>query len=177
MLIDWIQTIKEKRNILKVSLRYLESDAFSKEVYLIEKSAEHIIWFEAESAVGEFGQHFLKRGNELRKLNIRFNNLYLKYISSRHLIKAQIGFGVPVSVDKKVLSEMVVIEQIPDCICISMPFNDSITTIQSGYHKLLSYALEHDWTPLSSILEWYHGVDFTQLDLLLPVTQIGKRGE
>ena len=177
MLIDWIQTIKDKRSILDVSLRYLESNSFSKEVYLIESSAEHIIWFEAESAVGEFGQYFLKRGNELRKLKIPFNNLYLKYISGSHLIKAQIGFGISDSIDKKFLSEMVVIEQIPECICIAMPFNDSITTIQNGYHKLLSYALQHKWIPLSSVLEWYHGVDFTQLDLLLPVTQIGKRGE
>lgn len=177
MLMDWIHNIKKKRNLLDVSLRYLESNSFSKDIYLIEKSAEQIIWFNAESKVGEFGQHFLDRGNELKKLNITFNNFYLKYISGDHLIKAQIGFGVPDGVDKTGLSEMAVIEQIPECICIAMPFVDSITTIQSGYHKLLSYALEHKWTPLFSILEWYHGVDFTQLDLLLPVTQIEKRGE
>ena len=177
MLIDWIQNIKEKRNILDVSLRYLESDSFSKEVYLIEKSAEQIIWFEAESAVGEFRQHFLNRGNELEKLNIHFKNFYLKYISGDHVIRAKIGFGVQSDVDQINLSEIAVIEQLPDCICIAMPFNDPITTIQNGYHTLLSYALEHKWTPLSSILEWYHGEDFAQLDLLLPVTHIEKRGE
>jgi DNA-binding transcriptional MerR regulator len=177
MLMDWILNIKKKRSLLDVSLRYLESDSFSKEIYLIEKSAEQIIWYEAESKVGEFRQHFLDRGNELKKLNITFNNFYLKYISGDHLIKAQIGFGIPADVDKTSIPEMAVIEHIPECICIAMPFVDSITTIKSGYHRLLSYALEHKWTPLSSILEWYHGVDFTQLDLLLPVTQIEKRGE
>ena len=177
MLMDWISNIKKKRSLLDVSLRYLESDSFSKEIYLIEKSAEHIIWFDAESEVGEFGQHFLDRGNELKKRNITFKNFYLKYISGEKLIKAQIGFGIPAGVDKTSLPEMAVIEQIPECICIAMPFVDSIITIQSGYHKLLSYALEHKWTPLSSILEWYHGVDFTQLDLILPVTQIERRGE
>ncbi len=177
MLKGWIHNIKKKRNLLDVSLRYLESDSFSKEIYLIEKSAEQIIWYDAESKVGEFRKHFLERGNELKELNITFNNFYLKYISGEHLIKAQIGFGVPVEFDLLGLSEMVVIEQIPECICIAMPFVDSITTIQSGYHRLLSYALEHKWTPLSSILEWYHGADFAQLDLLLPVTQIEKRGE
>ena len=177
MLMDWIQNIKKKRNLLDVSLRYLESDSFSKEIYLIEKSAEQIIWFEAESKIGEFRQHFLDRGNELKKLNIPFKNFYLKYISGDHVIRAQIGFGVQDDVDKNGLYEIAVIEQIPDCICIAMPFNDSITTIQNGHHKLLSYALEHKWTPLSSILEWYHGVDFTQLDLVLPVTQVEQRGE
>lgn len=177
MLMDWIHNIKKKRSLLDVSLRYLESDSFSKEIYLIEKSAEQIIWYDAESEVGEFSQHFLARGNELKKLNITFNNFYLKYISGDHLIKAKIGFGIPAGVDKTGLTEMAVIEQIPKCICIAMPFVDSIATIQSGYHKLLSYAIEHKWTPLSSILEWYHGVDFTQLDLLLPVTQIEIRGE
>lgn len=177
MLINWIGNIKKKQNLLDISLRYLESNSFHKEIYLIEKSAEQIIWFEAESAVGEFRQHFLTRGNELEKLNIPFKNIYLKYISGDHVIQAKIGFGVQGDVDQNDLSEIAVIEQIPDCICIAMPFNDSITTIQNGYHKLLSYALEHKWTPLSSILEWYHGVDFTQLDLLLPVTHIEKRGE
>lgn len=177
MLENWIDNIKKKRNLLDVSLRYLESDSFSKDIYLIEKRAEHIIWYEAESKIGEFRQHFLDRGNELKKRNITFKNFYLKYVSGDHLIKAQIGFGVTEDVDKTGLSEIVMIEKIPNCICIAMPFVDSITTIQSGYHKLLSYAIEHKWTPLSSVLEWYHGVDFTQLDLLLPVTQIERRGE
>ena len=177
MLINWIGNIKKKQNLLDISLRYLESNSFHKEIYLIEKSAEQIIWFEAESAVGEFRQHFLNRSNELEKLNISFKNFYLKYISGDHVIRAKIGFGVQGDVDQNDLSEIAVFEKIPDCICIAMPFSDSITTIQSGYRKLLSYALEHKWTPLSSILEWYHGEDFTQLDLLLPVTHIGKRGE
>ena len=177
MLTNWIHSIKKKRNLLDVSLRYLESNSLSDEIYLTEKRAEQIIWFTAESKVGEFGSHFIERGNELKKLNISFKNCYLKYVSGDHLIKVQIGFGVPADLDLSSLSEMVVIEQIPNCICIAVPYKESITTIHNGYHKLLSYALEHKWTPLSSILEWYHGADFTQLDLLLPVTQIEKRGE
>ena len=177
MLTNWIHTIKKKRNMLDVSLRYLESDSFSKEIFLTEKSAEQIIWYNAESKIGEFRPHFIERGNELKKLNISFKNFYLKYISGDQVIKAQIGFGVSTELNLSSLTEMVVIEHTPKCICIAMPYKDSISSIQNGYHKLLSYALEHKWTPLSSVLEWYHGVDFTQLDLLLPVTQIEKRGE
>jgi DNA-binding transcriptional MerR regulator len=177
MLDNWIHNIKKKRDLLNVSLRYLESESFTKEIYLIEKSPEQIIWFNAQSKVGEFRQHFNERGKELQARNIPYKNFYLKYISGDHVIKAQIGFGVPTDVDQTFFSETAVIEQIPKCICIAMPFEGSITTIQNGYHKLLSYALEHQWTPISSILEWYHGEDFTQLDLLLPVTQIERRGE
>lgn len=177
MLGIWIYNIKKTRDLLNVSLRYLESDSFSKDIYLIEKSSEQIIWYDAESKIGEFKQHFLDRGNELKRLNISFENCYLKYISGKDFIKAKIGFGVPFDLRIKGLSEIVLIEQIPQCICIAMPFKDSITTIQSGHHKLLSYSLEHKWTPMSCILEWYHGVDFTQLDLLMPVTQIERRGE
>ncbi len=57
-----------------------------------------------------------------------------------------------------------------------MSYQDSISTIQIGYNKLLHYASENEWTPTSSILEWCHGVDFTELDLLMSVTQIVRRG-
>lgn len=177
MLADWTANIKKTRDLLNVSLRYLESNSLSDDIYLIEKSGEQIIWYDAESKVGEFKQYFLERGNELKRLNIKFKNCYLKYVSGKDRIKAQIGFGVPSNVRINGLSEKVLLEQIPSCIYIAMPFKESITNIQGGYHKLLSYALEHNWTPMSSVMEWYHGVDFTQLDLLMPVTQIERRGE
>lgn len=177
MMENWINNINKKRELLTVSLRYLESDSISKEIYLTEKSAEQIIWYDAESRIGEFKEHFWDKGNELRKRNIPVRNCYLKYVSGKDLIKAKIGFGVPFDLRINGLSEWMFIEQLPQCICIAMPFKDTITTIQSGYHKLLSYALEHKWTPTSSILEWYHGVDFSELDLLMPVTQMVRRGE
>lgn len=177
MLTDWISSIKEKRDLLNVSLNYLESDSLEKEIYLIEKSAEQIIWYNAESKVGEFKQHLLDRGNELKALNISFKNCYLKYVSGEEVIKAQIGFGITSNLRINDLAEITLIEQIPKSICIAVPFKDSITDIKSGYQKLLNYAIQHNWIPISSILEWYHGVDFTQLDLLMPVTQIERRGE
>ena len=177
MLDDWLHNIKKKRDLLNVSLRYLESESFMNEIYLIEKSPEQIIWFHAESKVGEFRQHFLDRAKEIEKQKIPFKHFYLKYMSGDDVIKAQIGFGIQADYDVRDLLKQAMIEQMPACICIAMPFKDAITTIQNGHQKLISYALEHNWTPLSSILEWYHGENFAQLDLLLPVTQIEKRGE
>ena len=81
MMENWINNINKKRDLLSVSLRYLESDSIKKEIYLAEKSPEQIIWYDAESKIGEFKQHFLDRGNELKKLNISFKNCYLKYLS------------------------------------------------------------------------------------------------
>ncbi|WEA37415.1 MerR family transcriptional regulator [Lysinibacillus fusiformis] len=176
MMENWINNINKKKDLLTVSLRYLESDSISREIYLTEKSAEQIIWYNAESKIGKFKEHFLRRGNELKNIKIPIKNCYLKYISGNEFIKAQIGFGIPIDLEINNLSETAFIERIPQCICIAMPYQDSIATIQSGYHKLLRYASEHEWTPTSSILEWYHGVDFTELDLLMPVTQIVRRG-
>ena len=177
MLDNWIKYINKKRDQLTVGLRYLESNSINKEIYLVEKNPEQIIWYDAESKIGEFKHHFVDRGNELKKFNIPFKNCYLKYVSGEEVIKVKIGFGVPSDLKISGLSRMALIEQIPQCICIAMPFKDTISNIQSGYQKLLTYALEHNWTPMSSIMEWYRGPDFTQLDLVMPVTQIERRGE
>ena len=56
MLDNWIYNIKKKRDLLNVSLRYLESESFTQEIYLIERKPEQIIWFHAESKVAELRQ-------------------------------------------------------------------------------------------------------------------------
>jgi effector-binding domain-containing protein len=64
----------------------------------------------------------------------------------------------------------------PSCICIALSFDAPLAEIPNGYRKLLNYANEHQWVPTGSILEWYRGEHLTNLDLLLPVTQIAERG-
>jgi len=175
MLENWIQMIKKRQDILNVSLHYLESYYSSDHIYLLEKSPENIIWFSAESEIGNFKEHVIKRGKQLERLNIPLKSCYLKYVSGTDLIKVQIGFGVPFDIQTKGLTEFDLIEQMGSCICIAMPFTDPITKIQDGYRKLINYANENEWIPTGSILEWYRGEDFTDLDLLMPVTQMGKR--
>jgi DNA-binding transcriptional MerR regulator len=176
MMENWIRSIKNKRDLLNISLRYLESDSLSDQIYLIEKSSENIIWFSAESETGKFKEHFIKRAKQLQKLNIPIKSCYLKYVSGVGLVKANIGFGVPLVINTNDLTEIESIEQMEPCICIAMPFNDPLTNIQSGYEKLKNYANEHQWVPTGSVLEWYRGENFASLELLLPVTQIENRG-
>lgn len=175
MMDHWIKTIKKRLDILNVSLRYLESDSTNDQVYLIEKTAETILWFSAESEEGKFRDHFIKRGKELEKLNIPIKSCYLKYVSGKELIKAQIGFGIPNKIQTSGLFEVDLIEEMPSCICIALSFNEPITEIQNGYRKLINYANEHKWIPTGSILEWYRGDDFSDIDLLIPVTQMEQR--
>lgn len=177
MMNNWIQIIKGRLDILNIGLRYLKSDSSHEQIYLIEKSAENIIWFSAESSVGQFKEHFSKRLKELEKLNIPIKSCYLKYISGTDLIKAHIGFGLPSYAQTNELSEIAFIEHMAACVCISMSFTEQITKIQEGYRKLVNYASENNWVPTGSILEWYRGKDFTDLDLVMPVTQIGTRGK
>jgi DNA-binding transcriptional MerR regulator len=173
----WIQMIKKRLDILNVSLRYLESDSANNQIYLIEKNAETIIWFLAESETGKFGEHLIKRGKELENLKIPIKNCYLKYLSGKELIKAQIGFHVPSDIQISGLSEVSLIEQMDSCICIALPFNEPITEIQKGYRKLINYANDNKWIPTGPILEWYRGDDFTDINLLLPVAQMNKKGD
>jgi DNA-binding transcriptional MerR regulator len=177
MMKNWIEIIKKRQDILNVSLRYLESDYTNNQILLIEKSAETIIWFSAESEIGNFRDQVMKKKTELEALNISVKSLYIKYVSGIDLIKVQIGFGLPYEIETNELSEMVLIENMASSICIALSFFDPITEIQNGYRKLIDYASEHKWVPTGSILEWYRGDDFTDLDLLMPVTQISERGD
>ncbi|QDQ02211.1 MerR family transcriptional regulator [Lysinibacillus fusiformis] len=174
MMSEWVRTIRNKRDLLDVSLRYLESDSIRDDIYLIDKNDEKIIWFVEQSTTGKFGEHFVKRANELKQCNIRIKSYYLNYISGREVIKAQIGFGVPDDTKINGLTEIDFIEHMPACICLALPFKEHPTKLKDGYQKLLQYALQHKWVPTRSILEWYRGEDFTQLDLLLPVIQVGQ---
>jgi DNA-binding transcriptional MerR regulator len=176
MMANWIQIIKKRRDLLNISLRYLESDSISDQIYLIEKSTDTILWYFAESETGKFKEHFIMRAKELDKLNIPIKSCYLKYLSGTDLIQAHIGFGVPFNIKTNTLSEVVSIEQMDSSIYIAMSFNEPITKIQEGYQKLRNYAIENEWVPTGFTLEWYRGHNFTDLDLLLPVTQIDKGG-
>ncbi len=175
MMDEWIQIIRGRLDRLNVSLHYLDSNCESEQIYLIEKSEETIIWFLAESNIGQFKEHVRKRMKELKKLNIPIKSCYLNYLSGKDLIKAKIGFCVPVDTHANKLSEIHSIEHTASCICIALAFKSPISKIQDGYQKLMRYAIENKWAPTGSILECYRGEDFSDLDLLMPVTQIGKR--
>ena len=174
MMDNWIKMIKKRLNVLNVSLRYLESDSMNDQIYLIEKADENIIWFSAESETGKFREHFINRGKELEKLNIPIKSCYLKYLSGKVLIRAQIGFGVPYGIQTSGLNEIYFVEHLASCIYIALSFNAPVAEIQNGYWKLINYVNEHKWIPTGSILEWYRGDDFSDLDLIMPVTKLEK---
>jgi DNA-binding transcriptional MerR regulator len=174
MISNWIKTLKEKHHLLSVSLRFLESYQKSDQVYLLERNAEKIVWFVAESNPGKFGDHFRKRKRELERLNIPVNNGYLRYLSGRESIKARIGFGVSDDVEIAGLSEIDCIEIMPACLCIALPYTSPITEIHTGYEQLMNYAMEHKFIPAGPIIEWYRGDHFEDLDLLMPVARISK---
>lgn len=173
----WIEMIRNRMDLLNIGLRYLESNSLPEQIYLLEKESDNIIWFFAESKVGRFRDHFIQRKKEMEKLDIPIKSYYLKYLSGLDVIKAQIGFGVPADIPLNNLPENASLEYMPSCICIAMPFNLPIAEIQNGYQKLINYANEQKWIPTNSILEWYRGKNLTDLDLIMPVTQIIRRND
>jgi DNA-binding transcriptional MerR regulator len=174
MIRNWIKNLKEKHQLISVSLRFLESYQENGQVYLLERDSEKIVWFIAESNPGKFGNHFRQRKRELERLNIPINNGYLRYLSGRESIKAQIGFGVSDDVEIAGLSEIDCIEIMPACLCIALPYTSPITEIHTGYTQLMNYAMEHEFIPAGPIIEWYRGKHFEDLDLLMPVARISK---
>lgn len=171
----WVQSIRERVEVLSVGLRYLESDKDKERIYLIEKNPETILWFAAESNVGEFKEPFNNKMVELKSLSIPIKGCYLRYLSGRDIIKAQIGFSVPQTFCSVDLWDHVEIEEMPASVCLALPFTDPISSIQNGYQTLLKYASENKWVPTGTILEWYRGEGFSNLDLIMPVTEMITR--
>ncbi|QPA32492.1 MerR family transcriptional regulator [Thermaerobacillus caldiproteolyticus] len=174
MIKNWMKTLRQKHHLLSVSLRFLESYQESGQVYLLEKNAEKIVWFAAEANPGKFGNHFRQRKRELERLNIPINNGYLRYLSGRESIKAQIGFGVSDDVEIEGVSEIDSIEIMSPCLCIALSYTSPITEIKKGYAQLMNYAIEHELIPAGPIIEWYRREDFKDLDLLMPVAHIPR---
>ncbi|MCG7343393.1 MerR family transcriptional regulator [Sporosarcina sp. ACRSL] len=176
MMADWIHSIKKRRDVLDTSLRYLKGNSLNERIYLIEKERETVIWFPAISRIGKFGELFMEKAEELKKRNVPIQNSYLKYISGLDLIQAEIGFSVPPTTDTTWMSGDVYKEEMASAMCIAMPFTGSFENIQDGYEKLFNYAVTHDWLPTGDVVEWYRGNDLSTVELLLPVTDIVKRG-
>jgi DNA-binding transcriptional MerR regulator len=174
MIDHWLKTLREKRRLLEIGLRFLEGYQKDDRVYLLEKKAEKVVWFAAEAQPGRFGQHFEQRKKELDRLAIRIHSGYFRYLSGRETVRAQIGFGVADDADLEGLSKSAAIETLPACLCIALPYTSPITEIRKGYVQLMNYAIDHQFIPAGPIMEWYRGERFKDVDLIMPVAHIGN---
>jgi predicted choloylglycine hydrolase/DNA-binding transcriptional MerR regulator len=171
----WIQTVKENLEQMEISLRYLESDQGEEAIYMFEKGAEKIVWFQAESPPGQFSEELIFRREQLRQYKIPVHNTYLRYLSgNRKLIKADIGFGVPAEVESTLIPKAT-IEEMKESLCIGLAFHGNFSRIEAAYRKLVRYCMVHNWTLTGSILEWYRGDQINTADIIIPVTKTGGK--
>lgn len=176
MMESWIRIIRQRQERLQVSLRYLESDSVTNRIYLIDKKEETIVWFPAEAKMGKFDEHFDRWRGELENRGITPNDGYLHYLSGRDWIKARVGFSLSPADENGELAGLGTVEQMPACLCLALPFREPISEIDRGYHTLIRFATEHGWVPAGSILERYRRNHLTDLELLMPVTKLERRG-
>ncbi|WP_227995139.1 MerR family transcriptional regulator [Oceanobacillus sp. CFH 90083] len=171
----WIQAIKENQKQLEVSLRYLESDYGEEEIYMFEKPAEKVIWFEAEASPGQFSEEFKLRRKQMAQNHIPVKSTYLRYISGNtKKVKAEIGFGISTKINTGFIPDAFS-EKMRGSFCIGLTFKDDFSKIDTAYRKLMQYYMSHNWTPAGSILEWYRGDQMDAADIIIPVTHIGGK--
>jgi|SRR5690625_2334909 len=170
---NWTLKLKEKKQILETSIRYLESDSIENYVFLIEKPSQNIVWTYMEAGQGKFGLHLLNKKRELEKLNIRVNHAYLQYTSGKKTVKAQIGFSLQDDVSLESLPEHFFISRMDASLCIGISFKGQFTNIEYGYHQLMNYANLNNWIPAGAILEWYRENTLSMVDIIMPVSKIG----
>ncbi len=171
----WIEAIKENQRQLEISLRYLESDYGEEEIYMLEKPAEKVIWFEAEASPGQFTVEFELRRKQMKQHHIPVKNTYLRYLSGNSKqINAEIGFGVPANINTAPVTESFS-EEVRASFCIGFAFKEDFSKIEAAYRKLIQYCMANNWAPAGSILEWYRGDQLDEADIIIPVTHIGGK--
>ncbi|GGP16360.1 hypothetical protein GCM10011346_48010 [Oceanobacillus neutriphilus] len=171
----WIQAIKENQRQLEISLRFLESDYGEENIYMFEKTAENVIWFEAEASPGMFSDEFKLRRKQMKQNHIPIKNMYLRYISGNSKqVNAEIGFGVPASINTSSVPEAFS-EKMRSSFCIGLAFKEDFAKIEAAYRKLIQYCVTNNWVPAGSILEWYRGDQMNEADIIIPVTHIGGK--
>lgn len=169
----WIEQLKKQQSQLEMGIRYLESDQQSNDIYLFKKSAETVIWFQAEAPPGQFSQALVARREQIRRHAISVNNTYIKYQSgTRKIIQVAIGFGVSSEMTIPFISGASV-EELNESLCIGLAFHGNFSHIETGYRKLFRYCAENDWSPSGSVFEWYRGDQIDETDIIIPVTEQG----
>lgn len=174
----WRAALKEKRDQLDVSIRYLEASQTKEPFFLFEKSVEQVVWFEAEEPPGEFKEQMLQRRGALNQQVISIQNVYLQTIAATvSLVKAEIGFAIKKDVNQKYLSEgTLTIERAS--LCVGIPFRGHFSNVPSVYRKLYTYCMENNWIPTGPVYEWYRGDQLTGMDLVMPILQMeGEKDE
>lgn len=169
---EWIMTLKQKRAQLDLSIRYLESNQNKEEIFLFEKEAENIIWFDAEEPPGEFKEVMLQKGEHLQQKGFRIQNMYLETVSATsRLVKAKIGFAIKGSINKQDLTEGKWVED-PAVFCVGLSFDGDFSKVVSAYRKLYGYCLDNNWIPAAPVFEWYRGSELGKMDLVMPIIKI-----
>lgn len=174
----WRAALKEKRDQLDVSIRYLEASQTKEPFFLFEKSVEQVVWFEAEAPPGEFKEQMLQRRDALNQQGMPIQNVYLQTIAATvSSVKAEIGFGIEENINQKYLSEgTLTIERAS--LCVGLPFRGHFSNVPSVYRKLYSYCMENSWIPTGPVYEWYRGDQLSGMDLVVPILQMeGERDE
>ncbi|HEX7064879.1 MAG TPA: MerR family transcriptional regulator [Bacillales bacterium] len=172
---QWKENLVCRMALMQTGYRYLSGYDENSTVYLLEKNHETIVWFTVEAPEGKFGDEFSKKQEKLRKQAIPFSDAYLRYLSGNEIIKAEIGFAVDPKMNRAGLPDKTYIEQLPACLCLALPYREELSQIHQGYQQLIEYVAKNGWTPAGSVLEWYRDAELTDLDLILPVTQVGRK--
>ncbi|MHA6252553.1 MerR family transcriptional regulator [Oceanobacillus sp. CAU 1775] len=169
---NWIKLLKQKKQQLDVGIQYLEASQQEVPVYLFEKAAEAVIWFQAEAKPGDFKEIMLKRRNEIVEQNFSIDNVYLRTTSATvSLVKAEIGFAVRGNVINQYFPEGVRVQE-PAVLCVAQPFGGKFSNIVSAYRKLFSYCMENNWIPAGPVFEWYRGSELEKMDLVIPILKM-----
>lgn len=175
---NWITILKERRQQLDLSLRYLEANQNKEEIFLFEKAAEKCIWFEAIAPPGEFKKEMLRRRDELNQQGLTVHNMYLKTIlATVSMVKAEIGFGIEGDVNHHYFSEGKIKSE-GTSLCVGLTFHGHFSNIVSVYRNLYAYCMENNWIPAGPVFEWYRGDQLSGMDLVMPILQIeGEKNE
>jgi DNA-binding transcriptional MerR regulator len=171
----WHSELGERIAWLTLARKYVEGlmQGREEEVVLQVTQPERVVWFTHDAPIGCFGEHYVRRSQELRAAGFTLGDSYFRYVVDLQpgWVRGEVGFQVSARADRlpeggrhptlpeggrhPTLPEGARVEERPSALMLSLAHRGEMSGIRQTYIRLLEFLREHGWEPVGPPTERY----------------------
>lgn len=180
----WHGELGERIAWLSLARKYIEGlmQGRSEEIHLQVTEPMRLAWFIHEGPVGQFDEHYMRRGRELAAAQIATGDEYFQWVCDLEpgRVRGRVGFHltgkagagpVPANAGGSLpLPEGAELEEIPSALMLSLEHREPMAQIPETHGRLLAFMKEHGWEAVGKPLERYPaGTPEWYVEILIPI--------